>query len=91
MKRAGGSFFVRAELGRELLLRSAYEPRGRRIQDRGNSAANGDNRVLAPALRDYGKALEYSGQGRPKRWFNTIIAAGDQAGESGVRREIGSQ
>lgn len=85
VKRAGGSFFVRAELGRELLARGAYE----RAADEYKTvvrAAAGDNRVLAPALRDYGKALEKLGKGDEA--LVQFRRALELAGESGVRREI---
>ncbi|MET0792495.1 MAG: tetratricopeptide repeat protein [Polyangiaceae bacterium] len=85
VKRAGGSFFVRAELGRELLARGAYE----RAADEYKTvvrAAAGDNRVLAPALRDYGKALEKLGKGEEA--LVQFRRALELAGESGVRREI---
>lgn len=85
VKRAGGSFFVRAELGRELLSRGAYE---RAVAEYKTvvRAATGDNRVLAPALRDYGKALEKLGKGDEA--LAQYRRALELAGESGVRREI---
>ncbi|HEY5372882.1 MAG TPA: tetratricopeptide repeat protein [Polyangiaceae bacterium] len=85
VKRAGGSFFVRAELGRELLARGAYE-RAAAEYKVCVRAANGDNRVLAPALRDYGKALEK--QGKADEALVQYRHALEIAGESGVRREI---
>jgi cellulose synthase operon protein C len=85
VKRAGGSFFVRAELGRELLLRGAYE-RAAAEYKTVVRAANGDNRVLAPALRDYGKALEKLG--KSDEGLTQYRHALEIAGESGVRREI---
>ncbi|HEX3849920.1 MAG TPA: tetratricopeptide repeat protein, partial [Polyangiaceae bacterium] len=85
VKRAGGSFFVRAELGRELLARGAYE-RAAAEYKTVVRAANGDNRVLAPALRDYGKALEKLG--KIDEALVQYRHALDIAGESGVRREI---
>jgi cellulose synthase operon protein C len=85
VKRAGGSFFVRAELGRELLLRGAYD-RAAAEYKTVVRAATGDNRVLAPALRDYGKALEKLG--KTEEALTQFRRALDLAGESGVRREI---
>ena len=85
VKRAGGSFFVRAELGRELLARGAYE-RAAAEYKTVVQAATGDNRVLAPALRDYGKALEKLG--KREEALTQYRRALSLAGESGVRREI---
>ena len=85
VKRAGGSFFVRAELGRELLLRGAYDRAAAEYKTVVRAAA-GDNRVLAPALRDYGKALEKLG--KTDEALTQFRRALDLAGESGVRREI---
>ena len=85
VKRAGGSFFVRAELGRELLLRGAYERAAEEYKTVVRAAA-GDNRVLAPALRDYGKALEKLG--KSDEALVQFRRALELAGESGVRREI---
>ena len=85
VKRAGGSFFVRAEFGRELLARGAYE-RAAAEYKTVVQAATGDNRVLAPALRDYGKALEKLGKHEEAlAQYRRALAL---AGESGVRREI---
>jgi len=85
VKRAGGSFFVRAEFGRELLARGAYE-RAAAEYKTVVQAATGDNRVLAPALRDYGKALEKLG--KREEALTQYRRALSLAGESGVRREI---
>lgn len=85
VKRANGSFFVRAELGRELLARGAYD-RAAAEYKTVVRAATGDNRVLAPALRDYGKALEKLG--KTEEALAELRRALDLAGESGVRREI---
>jgi tetratricopeptide (TPR) repeat protein len=84
--RAKGSFYVRAELGRELLSRGQYQ----RAVDEYRSvvkAATGDNRVLAPALRDLGKALAKLGKNQEAIGVlhRALAAAG---GEAGVRREI---
>ncbi len=85
VKRAGGSFFVRAEFGRELLARGAYE-RAAAEYKTVVQAATGDNRVLAPALRDYGKALDKLG--KREEALTQYRRALSLAGESGVRREI---
>jgi len=85
VKRAGGSFIVRAEFGRELLARGAYE-RAAAEYKTVVQAATGDNRVLAPALRDYGKALEKLG--KREEALAQYRRALSLAGESGVRREI---
>jgi len=85
VKRAGGSFLVRAEFGRELLARGAYE-RAAAEYKTVVQAATGDNRVLAPALRDYGRALEKLG--RREEALAQYRRALSLAGESGVRREI---
>jgi tetratricopeptide (TPR) repeat protein/HEAT repeat protein len=85
VKRAGGSFIARAELGRELLARGAYE-RAAAEYKTVVQAATGDNRVLAPALRDYGKALEKLG--KREEALSQYRRALSLAGESGVRREI---
>ncbi len=86
VRRAKGSFYVRAELGRELLLRNDYE---RAVEEyRGVvKAAAGDNRVLAPALRDLGRAL--AKLGKNKEALDVLHRALRTAGsQSGVRREI---
>ena len=85
VKRAGGSFIVRAEFGRELLARGAFE-RAAAEYKTVVQAATGDNRVLAPALRDYGKALEKLG--KREEALTQYRRALSLAGESGVRREI---
>ncbi|HEY0467974.1 MAG TPA: tetratricopeptide repeat protein, partial [Polyangiaceae bacterium] len=85
VKRANGSFIVRAEFGRELLARGAYE-RAAAEYKTVVQAATGDNRVLAPALRDYGKALEKLG--KREEALTQYRRALSLAGESGVRREI---
>ena len=49
------SLLVKAELGRELFNRAEYEKAETEFQDVVNAAA-GDNRALAPALKDLGQA-----------------------------------
>lgn len=84
--RAQGSFFVRAELGRELILRNEYE-RAVTEYEQVVKAAAGDNRVLAPALRDLGKAYAALGKREEalKHLKRALAIAGAQAG---VRSEI---
>jgi tetratricopeptide (TPR) repeat protein len=81
-----GSFFVRAELGRELLVRGMYP---QAVEELASvvKAGSGDNRVLAPALRDYGKALVKVGRRQEAltQLSRALAVAGAQAG---VRREI---
>jgi tetratricopeptide (TPR) repeat protein/HEAT repeat protein len=86
VKRAKGSFFARAELGRELFTRGDFaraETEFREVV----KAAQGDNRALAPALRDLGQALARENKHTEaldvlKR---ALVTAG---GQSGLRREI---
>ncbi len=84
--RAKGSFYVRAELGRELLQRGDYQ----RAVDEYESvvkASTGDNRVMAPALRDYGRAL--AKLGKTDKALSVLHRALRLAGgQTGVRREI---
>lgn len=86
VKKAQGSFFVRAELGRLLLERHLFVPAEeeyRRLVD----AARGDNRTLAPALRDRGKAL--SALGKHDEALKVLGEAERAAGaQSGLRLEI---
>jgi tetratricopeptide (TPR) repeat protein len=56
VKSAGGSLFVKAELGRELVARGSFERAEAEFREVVKAAA-GDNRALAPALRDLGQAL----------------------------------
>src|SRR6185436_2875407 len=82
---AKGSFFVRAELGRELLLRNEHERAVAEYRDVLKAAA-GDNRVLAPALRDLGRALAKLGKhAEAMKVLNQALAAA--GGQAGVRRE----
>lgn len=61
VKAAKGSMYVRAELGRELLLRGEAARAVTALREVEKSAA-GDGRALAPALRDLGAALLAAGQ-----------------------------
>ena len=83
---AQGSLFVRAELGRELLARSEYEQAEAEFRDLVKAAA-GDNRTLAPALRDLGSVLirERKNQEAIEVLRRALAIAGQAAG---VRTEI---
>lgn len=86
VKAGGGSLFVKAELGRELLARGQYE----RAEDEFREvvkAAAGDNRALAPALKDLGQAQ--AKQKKMAEALATLKRALAVAGSaSGVRAEI---
>lgn len=86
VKAAGGSFFVRAELGRLLMERRMFGPAQaeyRRLVD----FARGDNRTLAPALRDLAKAE--SALGNHDAAIAALARAEAAAGQqSGLRLEI---
>ena len=86
VSRAKGSFFVRAELGRELVNRGKHERAAEELREV-VKAATGDNRVLAPALRDLGVALARAGQKQEalKELERALKVAGQVAG---VRREV---
>jgi len=86
VRRQGGSFFVRAELGRELYARGMFQEAVQELSQVVKAGA-GDNRVLAPALRDYGRALAKVGRQKEalKELERALSVAGAQAG---VRREI---
>jgi tetratricopeptide (TPR) repeat protein len=86
VKRAKGSFYVRGELGRELLLRGQYARAVTEYEDV-VKAATGDNRVLGPALRDLGKAQAKVGNkdAAMKTLRRALRISGAQ---SGIRREI---
>lgn len=84
--RAKGSFYVRGELGRELMLRGDYERASAEYEDVVKAAA-GDNRVLGPAQRDLGRAL--AKQGKRKEAMEMLRKALRTAGtQAGIRREI---
>ncbi|MFO0569045.1 MAG: HEAT repeat domain-containing protein [Polyangiaceae bacterium] len=84
--RAKGSFYVRGELGRELMLRGDYDHAVEEYRDV-VKAATGDNRVLGPAQRDLGKAL--ARQGKRKEAMEMLQKALKTAGsQAGIRREI---
>jgi tetratricopeptide (TPR) repeat protein len=86
VRRAKGSFFARSELGRELLVRgeaARAEAEYREVV----KAAAGDNRALAPALKDLGQALARDGKADEalEVLARALTAAGTQ---SGLRREV---
>lgn len=86
VKLAKGSFFVRAELGRELMVRGEYQ-RAVQEYERVVKAATGDNRVMAPALRDLGRA--YANLGKREQALKHLRRALTLAGaQAGVRSEI---
>jgi cellulose synthase operon protein C len=86
VKRARGSFFVRAELGRELLARGQHDRAVDELK-RVVQAAAGDNRVLAPAYRDLGLALSRAGR-RKEALVELERALGAAGATAGVRREV---
>ncbi len=83
---AGGSLFVKKELGRELLHRGHHalaEEEFRKIV----RASAGDNRAVAPALRDLGKAL--AKQKKMAEALEVLKRARRIAGaQAGIRNEI---
>ncbi len=83
---AGGSLFVRAELGRELASRGKFAEAEAEFEDVAKAAA-GDNRALGPALRDLGLA-----QAKQKKNVAALAtlkrALSAAGGEAGVRNEI---
>lgn len=86
VKSAAGSLFVKAELGRELLSRGQFERAEGEFREV-VKAASGDNRALAPALRDLGQAL--AKQKKLDEALSTLKKALAAAGgASGVRNEI---
>ena len=80
------SLFVRGELGRELYQRAEYDKAAVEFQDLVTAAA-GDNRALAPALKDLGKAQAKAHA--HKEALATLKKALQAAGqEAAVRAEI---
>lgn len=86
VRAANNSLFVKKELGQELYNRGKYqlaEEEFRKIV----KAATGDNRALAPALRDLGKAL--AKQKKMDEALTVLKRARRVAGSAaGIRREI---
>jgi tetratricopeptide (TPR) repeat protein len=86
VKTGQGSLFVKGELGRELMSRGYYERAEAEFRELVKSAA-GDNRALAPALRDLGSSL--AKQKKMKEALETLKKALTIAGSAaGVRSEI---
>ncbi len=80
------SLFVKGELGRELFQRAEYEKAEAEFKDL-VSAAAGDNRALAPALKDLGKAQAKAHKNSDA--LATLKKALQAAGqEAAVRAEI---
>ncbi len=80
------SLFVRGELGRELFQRGEYDKAETEFKDLVNAAA-GDNRALAPALKDLGKAQAKAHKNQDA--LATLKRALQSAGqEAAVRGEI---
>ncbi|HVJ90239.1 MAG TPA: tetratricopeptide repeat protein, partial [Labilithrix sp.] len=80
------SLFVKGELGRELFQRAEYEKAEVEFKDLVNAAA-GDNRALAPALKDLGKAQAKAHKNADA--LATLKKALQAAGqEAAVRAEI---
>jgi cellulose synthase operon protein C len=81
-----GSIFVRAELGRELFQRGELERAEAEFREVVQASA-GDNRTLAPALRDLGKVLakQHKNEEALSTLKKALVAAGSEAG---VRGEI---
>jgi tetratricopeptide (TPR) repeat protein/HEAT repeat protein len=83
---AQGSIFVRAELGRELMQRGHFALAEAEYRELVKAAA-GDNRALAPALRDLGQVLVR--QRKTAEAIDVLRRALQTAGQgAGVRREI---
>lgn len=81
-----GSFFVRAELARELAARGELA-RAVTEYEAVVRAAAGDNRVLAPALVDLGRTLAQAGKTQEAQSaLDRALAI--SSGESGARRQI---
>jgi tetratricopeptide (TPR) repeat protein len=86
VRASGGSLFVRKELGSELLQRGHAELAEAEFRKLVQAAA-GDNRALAPALRDLGKAL--AKQKKMDEALEILMRARAIAGDqAGIRAEI---
>ncbi len=80
------SIFVRSELARELMSRDEFEKAEAELREL-VTAASGDHRTLAPALRDLGRAL--ARQGKQEEAIATFRRALSAASaDSGLRNEI---
>ncbi len=83
---AQGSLFVKAELGRELMSRAVYDRAEVEFREL-VKAATGDNRALAPALRDLGQVL--ARQKKTEEALTVLKRALSVAGgAAGVRAEV---
>lgn len=85
VKQAKGSFYVRAELGRELMQRG-QDARAEEQYRQLVKSAGGDHRATSAALRDLGVVL-----GKQKKYreaIETLERALRSAGDSGMRRDI---
>ncbi|MFO0616661.1 MAG: tetratricopeptide repeat protein [Polyangiaceae bacterium] len=81
-----GSLFVKAELGQALLNRQEYERAEGEFREL-VKAASGDNRAMAPALRDLGSCL--TKEKKLDEAVETLKKALDLAsGSAGIRAEI---
>ena len=86
MKLEPTSLFVKGELGRELFSRGEYERAETEFKEL-VTAATGDNRALAPALKDLGKAQAkaHKNQDALATLKKALAVAGQEAA---VRAEI---
>ncbi|MBI4700075.1 MAG: HEAT repeat domain-containing protein [Deltaproteobacteria bacterium] len=86
VRAAGGSLFVKRELGRELMARGEHARAEIALREVVTAAA-GDNRALAPALRDLGESLA-----RQKRMAEALEVLGRArriaGAQAGMRAEI---
>ncbi len=80
------SLFVKGELGRELYTRGEYERAETEFKDL-VAAAQGDNRALAPALKDLGKA-QAKAHKNPEALATLKKALSAAGQEAAVRAEI---
>lgn len=86
VKKAQGSLFVKAELGREMMARQQYELAEGEFRELVKASA-GDNRALAPALRDLGSVL--AKEKKMSEALETLKKALAIAGSAaGIRAEI---
>ena len=86
VRQAQGSFYVRAELARELMARNDYARAEEELRGL-VQAASGDHRTLLPALRDLGRALLHGG--KHDEAVEVLNRALRLAGRDvGIRREL---
>jgi tetratricopeptide (TPR) repeat protein/HEAT repeat protein len=86
VKMQPASLFVKGDLGRELFQRAEYEKAEAEFKELVNAAA-GDNRALAPALKDLGKAQAKAHKNQDAlATLKKALAASGQ--EAAVRAEI---